>query len=48
MKNDLIELVRNMEQNQATFPPADYAGIVNFFDIMYKADRAKIVLVKNQ
>ena len=48
MKNDLIELVRSMEQNQATFPPADYAGIVNFFDIMYKADRAKIVLVKNQ
>ena len=48
MKNDLIELVRNMEQNQATFPPADYAGIVSFFDIMYKADRAKIVLVKNQ
>jgi len=42
-----ISLTRSRRQDEATFPAADYPALVEFFDTMSKADRSKIVLVKN-
>jgi hypothetical protein len=39
---------RNMEQYSGRFPPKDYADLVKFYETIYKADRNKVVLVKNQ
>ncbi len=39
---------RTMEHFAGRFPAGDYAELVKFYDAMYKADRAKIVLVKNE
>jgi transglutaminase-like putative cysteine protease len=39
---------RTMEHFAGRFPAADYAELVKFYDAMYKADRAKMVLVKNE
>ena len=46
MTKDKIELVRNREQNSGIFPASDYALLVSFVDVVYKADRAEIVLIK--
>ena len=46
IKNNLIELARIREQDKATFPANDYNELANYFDAIYKADRAKIVLLK--
>lgn len=42
-----VHLLRLHEENANHFPAAEYANLVNFYDAMYKADRAKIVFVKN-
>jgi hypothetical protein len=39
---------RNMEQFSGRFPAKDYADLVKFYETIYKADRNKVVLVKNQ
>lgn len=39
---------RTMEHFAGRFPASDYAELVKFYDAMYKADRAKMVLVKNE
>jgi len=42
-----IHLVRLHEQDANNFPASEYNNLVSFYDAMYKADRAKIVFVKN-
>ena len=44
---DKIELVRTYEQSAGRFPAADYADLVAFYELMFKSDRAKVVLIKN-
>jgi hypothetical protein len=44
---DKIELVRIYEQSAGRFSPGDYSDLANFYEQMFKADRAKVVLVKN-
>ncbi|MFY7964041.1 MAG: DUF3857 domain-containing protein [Chitinophagaceae bacterium] len=44
--NSVIKAVRYYQQEVNKFPPSDYTDLVKFYDEMYKADRAKIVLVK--
>jgi hypothetical protein len=39
---------RNMEQYSGRFPAKDYAELVRFYETIYKADRNKVVMVKNQ
>jgi len=39
---------RNMEHYGGRFPAKDYSGLVKFYESIYKADRSKVVLVKNQ
>jgi hypothetical protein len=39
---------RNIEQYGGRFPAADYADLVSFYEAIYKADRSKVVLVKNE
>ena len=39
---------RNMEHYSGRFPANDYAELVKFYETIYKADRNKVVLVKNQ
>jgi hypothetical protein len=45
---DKILYYRNREQFSGVFPASDYNSLVQFFDDIYKADRAKIVLVKKE
>lgn len=45
---DVIKAIRYYEQEVNNFPPFDYANLVKFYDEMYKADRAKVVLVKKE
>jgi transglutaminase-like putative cysteine protease len=47
VKGNTIELIRTKEQQEATFPSSDYAQLVEFFDAIAKADRSKLVMVKN-
>jgi hypothetical protein len=39
---------RSMEHYGGRFPAKDYAELVKFYETIYKADRNKVVLVKNQ
>ncbi len=39
---------RTREQYSGTFPAKDYADLVNYYDVIYKADRNKVVLVKKE
>jgi hypothetical protein len=48
ISNDVIKLLRVNEESAASFPPSDYSGLVGFYEEMYKADHARIVLVKNE
>ncbi|MBI5372993.1 MAG: DUF3857 domain-containing protein [Sphingobacteriales bacterium] len=43
-----ITYYRSIEHFSGTFPAKDYADLVKFYDTMYKADRNKLVLVKNE
>ncbi len=43
-----IRYYRSIEHFSGTFPAKDYAELVKFYDAMYKADRNKLVLVKNE
>src|SRR5258705_5301746 len=48
LSNDKIGYYRVMEQYSGSFPAKDYAGLVKFYDAIYKADRNKVVLVRNE
>jgi len=39
---------RLMEHNSGRFPAADYGDLVKFYETIYKADRNRVVLVKNE
>jgi len=43
---NVLHYVRVREQYSGRYPAKDYAELVKFFDEIYKADRAKVVLVK--
>ena len=46
--NGNIKTYRYYEQNTNKFPPSDYPELLKFYDEMHKADRAKMVLVKQE
>lgn len=46
LEKDKIVYYRRMEQFGGRFPAADYPKLVQFFSEIYKADRARIVLIK--
>lgn len=48
VEGNLIRYHRRIAHKSGRFPPAAYAELVKFYDAMYKADRQKIVLVKNE
>ena len=39
---------RKLEHNSGKFPASDYDAMVKFYESVYKADRNKVVLVKEQ
>lgn len=39
---------RSMEHFAGRYPAADYADLVKFYEVVYKADRSKVVLVKKE
>jgi Domain of Unknown Function with PDB structure (DUF3857)/Transglutaminase-like superfamily len=45
--SDKITYCRSYEHYSGRFPPKDYQELVKFYDTIYKADRNKVVLVKN-
>jgi transglutaminase-like putative cysteine protease len=45
---DKILFYRSWEESMARFPPSDYAGLVTFYEQLYKADHNRIVLVKKE
>lgn len=47
INGNTIKMLRLHELNANKFPAAEYTNMVAFYDAMYKADRAKIVFVKN-
>lgn len=46
LNKNKLEVVRLTEHEKGVFPAADYPQLVKFFEDIYKADRAKLVLVK--
>ena len=48
LAGDKITYYRHYEHYSGRFPAKDYADLVKFYDAIYKADRNKVVLVKNQ
>ena len=46
IEGDKIFYYRSYEKNKSRFPASDYQDLVKFQDQVYKADRARIVLVK--
>ncbi len=45
--NNKLYYYRTVEQKTGKFPKEDYNELVKYFETIYKADRAKVVLVKN-
>jgi len=45
---DRIVYYRSCEGSVTRFPPSDYAGLVKFYEQLYKADHNRIVLVKKE
>ncbi|GAB3014983.1 hypothetical protein GCM10027051_18310 [Niabella terrae] len=48
VRDSTIQLIRNYERNKGRFPASDYADYVDFNNTIYKADRAKMVFVKQE
>jgi len=48
LSGDKIIYYRSYEHYSGRFPAKDYADLVKFYDAVYKADRNKVVLVKNE
>jgi hypothetical protein len=48
VEGDKIYYTRVQEKSRGRFPAGDYAELVKFQDQVYKADRARIVLVKKE
>ncbi len=47
VKNNTIEMIRVREEAEAKFPASDYTALAEFYETIAKADRSKIVMVKN-
>jgi transglutaminase-like putative cysteine protease len=47
VQGDKITYYRSNEKIGGRFPASDYAGIVKFYEQLYKADHSRVVLVKN-
>ena len=43
---NLVEIIRTQTRNIAEFPATDYAELVTYFDLIYKADHSNLVFVK--
>ena len=48
LTGDKITYYRSYEHNSGRFPAKDYTELVKFYETIYKADRNKVVLVKNE
>lgn len=48
LKENKLFYFRSIESYSGRFPASDYDELVKFFDAIYKADRNKVVLVKNE
>jgi hypothetical protein len=48
LKDNKLYYYRNMEYPGGRFPAKDYNDLVKFHEAIYKADRNKVVLVKNE
>jgi hypothetical protein len=48
LKDNKLLYYRTMEKYSGRFPAKDYDSLVKFYDAIYKADRNKVVLVKNE
>jgi hypothetical protein len=47
VKDNMIYVIRKAERNEGRFPKSEYEAVVNYFNEIYKADRSKIVFIKN-
>ena len=48
VKDNKLYYYRSVEQNSGRFPAKDYKDLVEYYGAVYKADRNKVVLVKNE
>jgi transglutaminase-like putative cysteine protease len=48
LKDNKLYYYRVIEHNSGRFPAKDYAALVEFYGAIYKADRSRVVLVKNE
>lgn len=47
VNGNVIEMIRIREQPEAVYPAADYPQLVEYFEAISKADRSRVVMVKN-
>ena len=47
VENNKLFYLRRVEQSSGKFPKEDFNVLVKYFETIYKADRSKVVLVKN-
>ncbi len=48
LSGNKLVYIRSMEHFAGRHPAADYADLVKFYEVIYKADRSKVVLVKKE
>ncbi len=48
LQGDKLLYYRRMEQYSGRFPAGDYTELAKFYEAVYKSDRARVVLVKNE
>ena len=48
VKENMVYLIRRNERIEGRFPKSEYETVANYFNEIYKADRSKIVFIKNQ
>jgi Domain of Unknown Function with PDB structure (DUF3857) len=48
LEGAVLYYYRNIEQYSGRFPATDYPELVKFYETVYKADRNKVVMVKNE
>lgn len=48
LKDNRLFYYRSIEHYSGLFPAADYKDLVQFYEAIYKADRQRVVLVKNE
>jgi hypothetical protein len=48
LKDNKLYYYRSIEHNSGRYPAKDYNDLVKFYEAIYKADRSKVVLVRNE